>query len=62
MTGGSEIMFQMLLSSLVWEKIDFHKEKDGVPFAFGECNIYQLIMPKLSRSPNQSLRPDSAFN
>lgn len=62
MKGGSDILFQVLVSPLVCEKIDFHKEKDGVSFAFGECNIYQQIMPKLSRFPNLLLHPVSSFD
>lgn len=37
--GRSDIIFQVV-SPLVWEKINFHKEKHGVSFAVGECNIY----------------------
>lgn len=59
---GSDITFQMLLCPLVWEKIDFHKEKDGVPFAFGECNIYHVIRPKVRAAQICLSRFVSIFN
>lgn len=58
MEGRSDIRFQVLTSPLVCEKINFHKEKDGVSSAFGGMQYIPTYNAKTEPLP-KSLAPFS---